>query len=246
MEQTAHHARIRSARRRLENEGPAVQRHAGDFRTVSLPAVYGNALRDVLVEEAASSVIEIGLAYGSSALAIAEALAARWPSDTKHLIIDAYQDHFHDAGWRLLVDTGVADTCSLVRESSQYALPHLATQGLVADAALVDGSHLFHNVFVDLFFLREVLRPGGIVVLDDCHWASVAAAVRYFELHCGWKQRPMPEHTRLRAYRLPTNPTELPLTDFQPFTEPPPTTAARSEPHGAAKAVTMVGHEQRS
>ena len=57
----------------------------------------------------------------------------------------------------------------------------MATEGFVADAAFVYGSHVFHNVFVDLYFLREVVRPGGLIVLDDCEAPSVATALRYFE-----------------------------------------------------------------
>ena len=34
------------------------------------------------------------------------------------------------------------------------------TDGVVADAAFVDGSHLFHNVFVDLYFLRRTRSAG--------------------------------------------------------------------------------------
>lgn len=32
---------------------------------------------------------------------------------------------------------------------------------LVADAAFVDGSHVFHEVFLDLYYLRKVVKPGG-------------------------------------------------------------------------------------
>ncbi len=63
--------------------------------------------------------------------------------------------------------------------------------GFVADAALVDGSHTFHNVFVDLYFLRQIVRPGGLVILDGCNHSSVARAVRYFEGNAGWQCRPM-------------------------------------------------------
>jgi hypothetical protein len=58
-------------------------------------------------------------------------------------------------------------------------MPRLVTDGLVADGAFVDGSHDFHNVFVDLFFLSELVRPGGLVIIDDHHWPSVATAARY-------------------------------------------------------------------
>jgi hypothetical protein len=77
--------------------------------------------------------------------------------------------------------------CTLLREQSQLALPRLPTDGVVADAAFVDGSHVFHNVFVDLYFLRELVRPGGLIVLDDCDWPSVATAVQYDELNAGWR-----------------------------------------------------------
>jgi toxin HigB-1 len=73
-----------------------------------------------------------------------------------------------------------------VEERSQIALPRLLADGFAADAAFVDGSHIFHNVFVDLFYLRELVRPGGLVILDDCGYLSVATAARYFEVNTGW------------------------------------------------------------
>lgn len=87
----------------------------------------------------------------------------------------------------------------------------------MADAAFVDGSHIFHNVFVDLFYLRELVRPGGLVVLDDCSYPSVAAAVRYFEVNTGWQREPIASPTRLRAYRLPSSLTEPNFESFKPF-----------------------------
>ena len=107
--------------------------------------------------------------------------------DRQHVIIDPYQHLFHNAGWDAITSAGLNSLCTLLAERSQLALPRLVTEGFVADAAFVDGSHLFHNVFVDLYFLRELVRPGGLVVLDDCHWPSVATAVRYFEMNTGWR-----------------------------------------------------------
>jgi hypothetical protein len=47
-----------------------------------------------------------------------------------------------------------------VLQPSSLALPQLVAEGLAADAAFVDGSHRFHEVFVDLYFLRKLVRPG--------------------------------------------------------------------------------------
>ena len=162
-------------------------------------------------------MIEIGLAYGSSALAIAEALVAAGSSEARHVIFDAYQQHFHGSGWAAITGAGLAGLCSLVEQRAQIALPRLLADGFVADAAFVDGSHIFHNVFVDLFYLRELVRPGGLVILDDCSHLSVATAARYFEVNTGWEPEPIPSPTRLRAFRLPEPRTEPDFTSFRPF-----------------------------
>lgn len=210
-------ARIRQARRRLAAEGPPRVRSGGDFERVSVPASDSDVLCDVLLAEKPGTVIEIGLAYGSSALAIAEALAAAGPDEARHVIIDAYQRHFHGSGWAAIAGAGLAGLCSLVEERSQIALPRLLADGFVADAAFVDGSHIFHNVFVDLFYLRELVRPGGLVILDDCNYPSVATAARYFEVNTGWEPEPIASPTRLRAFRLPKPRTEPSFKSFRPF-----------------------------
>ncbi len=100
-----------------------------------------------MVAERATTVVEVGLAYGTSALDIAEALVSSGSTGTQHVIIDAYQDRFHGVGWDALLTAELAEVCLLVPERSQLALPRLAGDGLFADAAFVDGSHIFHNVF---------------------------------------------------------------------------------------------------
>jgi predicted O-methyltransferase YrrM len=194
-----------------------VSREPPDFETVSLPPGDCDVLRDLIVAEGPRIVVEIGLAYGSSALAIGEALLALERPDAVHVIIDAYQDLFRNAGWDALVAAGHAERCTLVRERSQLALPRLVGEGFVADVAFVDGSHVFHNVFVDLAFLREIVRPGGLVVLDDCDWPSVGTAVRYFERNTGWEPVAIDTTTRLRAFRLPDPPVHPNFEAFQPF-----------------------------
>lgn len=209
--------RVRAARRDLAASGPAAVRRPGDFERVALPHRDGDVLRDLLIAEQAQVVIEVGLAYGASALAIAEALASGTGDGRRHLILDAFQDHFDDAGWNALLGAGLEELCVLRRERSQLALASLVADGFVADAAFVDGSHVFHNVFVDLFHLRELVRPGGIVVLDDCDWPSVATAVRYFETNTGWQPEVLATETRLRAYRLPDPPVDPAFESFVPF-----------------------------
>ena len=208
---------VRTTRGQLRAAGPSVARTQDDFERASLPVSDADVLRDLLIANGARVVIEIGLAYGSSALAIAEALVIQGTARASHVIVDAFQDHFYGAGWDAIVAAGLRPICSLLRERSQVALPRLITEGYVADAAFVDGSHVFHNVFVDLAFLRELVRPGGLIVLDDGQWPSVETAVRYFEVNTGWRREPISPETRLRAYRLPDPPVDPPFEDFKAF-----------------------------
>lgn len=216
-------ARIGEVRRKLALDGPPRERpQPGDFGRVTLPERDCDAVRDLLIAEGVNSVIEIGLAYGSSALAIGEALATVGGDRARHLIIDPMQDsEFLDAGWESICAAGLEGIATLVRERSQLALPRFVTDGVTVDAAVVDGSHIFHEVFVDLYFLRKLVRPGGLVVLDDYGWPSVATAARYYEINLGWA--PIGDaliggtEGRMRALRLPARLIEPSFKDFIPF-----------------------------
>ena len=209
--------RVRDVRRALFEVGPDEVRSDGDFLRVSVPQRDCDVLRDLIAAERAQVVVEIGLAYGASALAIGEALIAEHGTAAVHLVVDAYQHNFFETGRNALTRAGLAEVCTVLRDRSQVALAHLVGAGFTADAAFVDGSHVFHNVFVDLAFLRDLVRPGGLVILDDCGWPSVATAARYFEVNTGWRPEPTAAMSRLRAYRLPDPPVEATFEHFTAF-----------------------------
>ena len=208
---------MRAARAELHAVGPKRTRPVeGDFERVALPVADGDRLRDLLVAHGARRVIEIGLAYGSSALAIAEALCSKGMTDISHIIIDPFQASAYDnVGWDALTAAEFGAHATLMDEASSIALGRLVADGITVDAAFVDGSHRFHEVFVDLYFLRKLVRPGGLVILDDVAWRSVASALRYFEVNLGW--RPVVMNGRLTARQLPDEPFEPAFTEFKPF-----------------------------
>jgi predicted O-methyltransferase YrrM len=218
----------------VRNGPPWTRHHERDFETVTLPERDCDLLRDLLIWEHAGTVVEIGLAYGSSALAIGEALATVDLPHPRHVIIDPFQEReYSNVGWNLLRCAGLDSIARLVLAPSSTALPRLVTEGFTADAAFVDGSHRFHEVFVDLYFLRRIVRPGGAVVVDD-NWApSVRTAVQYYERNLGWTVIPdafaggtvvtegadptAEPVTRCKALRLPDPSFEPPFTQFHPF-----------------------------
>jgi predicted O-methyltransferase YrrM len=235
--------RVRDVRRRLAQDGPPrIRGPELDFATVTLPERDCDLLRDLLIAEGAGTVVEVGLAYGSSALAIGEAILHR-PAP-RHVVIDPFQDEaYRDVGWELMTGAGLGGVAELIREPSSLALPRLLTGGLVADAAFVDGSHRFHEVFVDLYFLRKIVKPGGLIILDDDWAPSIRTAVSYFERNLGWTvvaeafaagtrvaegtttgeqmRRASGEAgtPRCRAVRLPAEVLEPAFDDFRPFGE---------------------------
>ncbi|MFD1371773.1 class I SAM-dependent methyltransferase [Actinoplanes sichuanensis] len=236
--------RVRETRRRLAEDGPEWTRREHDFATVTLPERDCDRLRDLLIADRAETVVEVGLAYGSSALAIGEALVAGGGTP-RHVIIDPFQrDAYHDVGWNLLTRAGLDRIAELIRRPSSEALPRLQAEGLVADAAFVDGSHRFHEVFVDLYYLRKIVKPGGLIVLDDDWAPSIRTAVRYFERNLGWTvltgafdggtrviegavtgeqmvrgSGTVTGNPRCRAIRLPDERFEPAFDDFRQFVE---------------------------
>ncbi|MFI1562904.1 class I SAM-dependent methyltransferase [Streptomyces sp. NPDC020490] len=224
--------RVREVRRRLAREGPPRTRdREGDFESVTVPERHCDQLRDLLVSEGAETVVEIGLAYAGSALAIGEALATVDPPLPRHIVIDPFQEgEYANAGWDLLRCAGLDSFTTLMLTPSSTALPQLLGEGFVADAAFVDGSHRFHEVFVDLYFLRKIVRPGGLIVIDDDWWPSVHTAAQYYERNTGWQVIPdaFPGDTtgtgprggpgvRCKAYRLPDPSFEPSFDDFRAF-----------------------------
>lgn len=96
--------RVREVRRRLVQDGPPWTRdHERDFETVTTPERDCDLLRDLLISERIETVVEVGLAYASSALAVGEALITVDPPHPRHVIIDPFQDHaYSNVGWDLL------------------------------------------------------------------------------------------------------------------------------------------------
>jgi hypothetical protein len=108
--------RIQEVRRRLVREGPSWTRHReGDFETVTMPERDCDLLRDLLISEDAETVVEVGLAYASSALAIGEALVTVDPPHPRHVVIDPFQESaWFNVGWDLLRSAGLDSIARLM------------------------------------------------------------------------------------------------------------------------------------
>lgn len=172
------------------------------LRPHSIERAQGEALRDLAIAEGAERTIEVGLALGMSALFLCQAVLAR---GGRHVAIDPFQaESWNGAGMRTLREAGVEELVEVIEEESQLALPRLVAEGREFDLAFVDGDHRFEGVFLDLYFMTRLVRPGGLIVVDDMWMPAVRTAVAYVEKNLGvslepdalpkafrWRKRPL-------------------------------------------------------
>lgn len=187
---------VRRVIERLVRERTTVARTDGareEIFPIAVPPAVGETLGAWVRRENARRTIEIGLAYGVSALYICEALVANGHPDARHVAIDPYQTHgpdgrgFAGCGLQHLAEAGLMSIIEHHEEESQIALPRLLSEGRTFDLAFVDGNHRFDRVFLDLYYLGRIVRRGGIVVLDDYELPGIARAASFFLTNIGWE-----------------------------------------------------------
>jgi predicted O-methyltransferase YrrM len=196
-------ARLNEYLDRVYHEGAVVDRRGEriGLSPHSVEREQGEALRDLAAAEGASQTIEVGLALGMSALFLCQAVLER---GGRHVAIDPYQEEsWSGAGLRTLREAGVDDRVEVIEEESQLALPRLIQDGREFDFAFVDGDHRFEGVFLDLYFMTRLVRPGGVVVVDDMWMPAVRLAVAYVERNLGATLLPdaLPDGFRWRRRR---------------------------------------------
>jgi predicted O-methyltransferase YrrM len=127
-------------------------------------------LQRIAREISAANPLEIGLAHGVSAIAIAEACGGSITT------VDPYQRSIYQ-GIGILNIGRAGYSVQHFEEDSQVVLPRLLGQRF--DFAYVDTTKVFDMVLVDAFYITRLLTVGGIVVFDDCNWPGVRKCVRY-------------------------------------------------------------------
>lgn len=144
-------------------------------------AVIWNALPDTLSfiaenVQPGDRTLEIG--SGATTVVFAAAGAA-------HTAISPVP-HEHDRIGEYCRSIGVPVTgVSFIGESSDAVLPGLS-QSEQLDFALIDGTHAFPYAVVEWHYLRRLLRPGGILVLDDVPIPAVAPVYRFLRADPDW------------------------------------------------------------
>jgi predicted O-methyltransferase YrrM len=216
--------RLREMIERVLSEGNVVSQADGSTHQifpVGITKTEGEALRAWVVREHAVRTLEIGLAYGISALFICEGLLQNKDEDSRHVVVDPYQSKgFKNCGMQSLQEAGVAHLIELHEDESQILLPRLLNEGRNFDLAFIDGSHLFECVFLDLIYAGRLVRSGGIIFVDDYQLPAIARAVSFCLTNLGWELEelsPADELHQWAVLRTPRVPIKHSFRDFVEF-----------------------------
>jgi predicted O-methyltransferase YrrM len=138
----------------------------------------GDFLTEIISEIKPKVTLEVGLAYGISALFICQAIKKN--PGTRHIIIDPSQNtDWGGLGLYSLKRAGCQEIIDFYEKSSQTVLPQLATNGVKVDFAFIDGWHSFDHTLVDFFYIDKLLTVGGVIAFDDSNWPSISKVIKF-------------------------------------------------------------------
>ncbi len=155
----------------------------GSTRTIgfgcSVLAEQGRLLYDLVREIKPENSLEIGLAWGGSAIHILCAL--RDENKGHHTAIDPMQDLWSNVGISEPQRLGLGNYLTCIFERSDVALPRFVQEKRGFQFAFIDGDHRFDGAFVDFHFCHQLLDIGGILMFDDANAMSVGRAVSFVD-----------------------------------------------------------------
>lgn len=130
---------------------------------------------ELIVEQDAKRVVEIGTLFGFSTLFLADALSqTNGHLDTidiryaKRTWIDGQEiEDIHEVAERLVDEAALNDLVTFHAGDSNALLAKLTETSAEYDFALIDGSHKFEVALLDFIGVDRMLKVGGYVAMDD-------------------------------------------------------------------------------
>ena len=152
-----------------DSQGNAIKIHS------ETPRGQCEFLQRLILQNGFKNAVEVGLAYGTSTVAIAEAVS----HNSGHSVaIDPYErTYWKGIGLELVHATG--HEVEFIDDYSYRALPRLIEQGRRFDFAYIDSTKLTDWLMTDFFLIDTMLVNQGIIVFDDVNYPSIRKLVRY-------------------------------------------------------------------
>ena len=148
-----------------------------------IPLAYAEALFRVVRDTRPHVCVEIGMALGTSALAILAGLEAAGGTG-KLISIDPKQtEKWRGAGRAAVERAGFGEHHDLLVEPDYTALPALLRMGLRADFGYIDGWHTFDHAMLDFWYIDKMMPVGSVIGFNDCGMAGVDKAIGFVQSH---------------------------------------------------------------
>ena len=215
--------KVREVIERLMSDGTAISRLDNSVHNlfpIGISSAEGESLRDWVSRENPIQSIEIGLAYGISALYICEGLLLTGNEPKRHVVVDPYQSTgFKDCGLQFLADAGVMDLIEHHSKPSEIVLPQFLVEGQRFDFAFVEGSHLFDAVILDLIYLGRLVKPSGVVFVDDYQLPAIVKAASFCLKNLGWDLEEVSAADDLHQWAVFRTPSETVRRSFPHFVD---------------------------
>ncbi|HYC29184.1 MAG TPA: class I SAM-dependent methyltransferase [Chitinophagaceae bacterium] len=140
-------------------------------------------LYNMAVKAQAKTTIEVGLAYGVSALAFCQA-HDDLGTNGKHYAVDPNQSTtYNSAAIAANRKAGFEKYLEVIEKPSHMGLPGLIEQGIKVDAAFIDGWHTFDYTLIDFYLIDKLLKPGGYVAFHDVYGRSKQKVINFILTH---------------------------------------------------------------
>ncbi len=155
----------------------------------AIPYDLGRDIYHFIVKNNLSSTLEIGLAYGLSALFICEAHQSQ--KNGFHMAIDPEQEKsFQNIALTQLEKANLSSYFEHVNLPDYLALPKLLNEQREFDFIFIDGLHLFDYVLLDFFYADLLLKERGYIAFDDSRAPGVSPVLDFIRKNRDYREIP--------------------------------------------------------
>jgi len=187
---------------RLYEEGK-VANFTGSERFIfpwAISSDIGTKLYDIIAENNIERSLEVGLAFGLSALFICEAHDKK--GSGHHTAIDPCQSvEFESIGLAQIESANLNQYFRHLEFKDYEIFPKILEAREHYQFIFIDGLHMQDYVTLDFFYSDMLLDVGGFMAFDDCHAPGVSSAVAYFENNRQYRFVPEYSVLRFRVYQ---------------------------------------------
>ena len=149
---------------------------------------YAEALYGAILKLKPRVIVEVGLACGTSSLAMLTALKEIGEGGRVISIDPGQSTQWHSCAVANIERCGFASQHRLIEDFDYNALPLLLREGCKVDFGYIDGWHTFDYTLLDFFYIDRMLRKDGAVAFNDSHFRAVHRVIKFVLSHRKYRE----------------------------------------------------------